>query len=60
MAALLNHIFCVPGLEIVEVDRTFFGAAEDADDAPDAGSSLEEWEEVEDEAGAGVVLEGCA
>ena len=56
MASLLDHVLCFPALEIIEVDGTFFGAAEDADYAPDSSRGLEEREEIEDEAGAGVMF----
>jgi len=46
----------VPALQIAEVDGAFFRAALYAHDAPDGGGGLEGREEVEDEAGSGVVF----
>ena len=48
----------VPALRVVEEDGAFFCAAEDGYDAPERGRIVQFWEEVEDEAGAGVQAEG--
>lgn len=58
MTALLDYFcaFYFPALEIVYVDGSFFGAGEDVKYATDTGCGFEKWEEVEDEASAGMVF----
>ena len=43
-----------PALRVVEEDGAFLCAAEDGYDAAEGGRVVQFWEEVEDEAGAGV------
>ena len=54
VAALFYRFSNCTALEVGEIDGTFFCACEDADDAAEAGGVLEEWEEVLNEADAGV------
>jgi len=42
-------------MEVGSVDPALFAGAEYADDAAEGGGLLEEWQEVDNEAGAGVV-----
>jgi hypothetical protein len=46
-------------LVVGHVEGAFFGGAEDGDDASEGGGPLQEGEEVDDEADAGVVGDGC-
>jgi hypothetical protein len=45
----------VPAGDVVRVEGAFFGAAKDGDDAAEGGGFLQVWQEVGDEADAGVV-----
>lgn len=58
MAAAFEHGFGVPALEVGHVDAAFFAGCEDGDDAAEGGGAADMGEEVDDEAGAGVVGEG--
>ena len=58
MAAAFEDVFGVPALEVGEVYAAFFAGCEDGDDAAEGGRALDVGEEVDDEAGSGVVWKG--
>ena len=58
MAAAFEHGFGVPTLEVGHVYSAFFAGCEYGDDAAKGGGALDVGEEVDNEAGTGVVSEG--
>lgn len=58
MAAAFEHGFDVPALEVGHVYAPFLAGCEYGDDAAEGGGALDVGEEVDDEAGTGVVGEG--
>ena len=58
MAAAFEHRFGVPALEVGHVYTAFFPGCEDGDDATEGSGAADVGEEVDDEAGSGVVSEG--
>ena len=58
MAAAFEHGFGVPAVEVGHVYLAFFAACEYGNDAAEGGGALDVGEEVDDEAGTGVVWEG--
>ena len=58
MAAAFENGFGVPALEVGHVYAAFFAGCEYGDDTAERGGAFDMGEEVDDEAGTGVVWEG--